>query len=291
MKVHIFFPLLVFFGFLFACSTSPYLKTTDLPDNVKYYSEDKQFNLKPDWYWRLRPGKESVNETIEDKYGYLACIPIVNYGYAFAKRKPEKAVIGNKYITNKSGDGTVVGEIVQDDEMFFIVKWNDYGYFFIKKKDYDFALEFEKYKISNDFINEYKSQKLGAIATYNYIGISDGPKLVNDGQITQYRDSYGNYSNSFMQLRSNSLFLKFYNSKDNGMHTLYNWRSSMFIYIYLKQYQYTNNMGQVFICDIYTPVYIAAIWGDEQWYSFPCDWYTALPENKSVRKRNNQGTK
>ncbi len=145
----------------------------------------------------------------------------------------------------------------------------NYGYFFIKKDDYDFAQEFEKYKEANNFRNKYKSQNMGIIATCYY----SWARLAPNEDMMQYHDFLNNrYSNSFMQYKENTLSKKFHSTKPNETSDEY------YVFVFNKQIQYTNDIGQVFIGDLYTPTYIISTWG-EWHYSFPCDWYK-LTHNK-----------
>ena len=46
----------------FSCSTSPYIKKSDLPKNITYYSTKQQFKINPEWYWRLRPENTPIDD-------------------------------------------------------------------------------------------------------------------------------------------------------------------------------------------------------------------------------------
>lgn len=272
MKKHIIFLLIIISGFFSACSTSPYLKETELPKNIKYYSADKQFKVKPEWYWRLRPEIQSVNQN--------------------------EAVIGFKYLAGKSDEGLIIGETIQDKEIFFIVNWENYGYFFIRKEDYNFAEKFKKwliplhYNISNNqknnsFYSELQknsnvSQKLSTFfsslngrsftLTYAFIFLqseSFNKYAYTTPGIKQYCNA-GHCSNTFIQITGTCpLFMEFCSNKD-----IY-YPRAQFATLYAKDFEYPDNYGQVFIGKMNAVVYIILQWG-EVYYALPYEPFNKL---------------
>ncbi len=242
MKIQLYF-LILLVGFLFSCSTSPYMKKSELSKDVQYYSQDKQFKLKPDWYWRLRLGKESVNEDV---------------------------VIGFKYIYNKTGEGKIIGEIIQNNEKFLIAEWQNYGLYFIKEKDFNFAKKFEKYFIPLDYThNLHPSTYLKSPKNISYVclpAVLFLQEKVMDKYafITPEIKQYYNYKfkKIFLQITHCPSFLKFCDNND-----IYYQRAE-FCVAYLKDIEYTNNYGQLFVGKLYLPIYVILKWG-EAYYALP----------------------
>lgn len=128
MRIHRLSLILVMAVFLFACSTSPYLQKDSLPKSVIYYTESNKFKIRPDWYWRLRPDIVSVND--------------------------QQAVIGHLFLSNRSNNAIVIGEIIINNKKFYIAEWDNNGYFFIKEDDYIFAKKYQKYIVPLHYSDE-----------------------------------------------------------------------------------------------------------------------------------------
>jgi len=259
------------------CATSPYLKTDDLPSTIHYYNTEKQFKLNPEWYWRLRPSKDSVE----------------NY----------KATIGHNYLKNKNGPGLIVGEC-NSEEKYYVVKWNDYGYYFIREKDYLFAGQFKKYIVPLNY--ESDSFRHGheylLIAYYQensspYIGdmpakiFSDATRsglnltvilkltlnrslMMNRKNIynTKYSSIINNavqissragFTNEFLKFTSCPLFYEF--SKDELMSSI-----ECLAVEKIGTKQYTNQYGVMFMGILYQTKFIVVKWG-KVFYAFPCE--------------------
>lgn len=274
MKIKILF-FITIIGLLFACSTSPYLKETELPENTQYYSVDKQFKVKPEWYWRVRPGN----------------------------------FIDLKELINKTGDGIIIGETIQNSLKFYIVKWRSYGYYFIQENDYLFAMKYKKYLIPLQYYDEslfkdpfkYRaftnpiellSNKINNKDELNYewnltnlmtiylqkfkityfFEIAYFFELLNStGSISRdiFKNdiqsqiiSHGSYSNTFLLIPANKVFYEFIS---NPAINLYNTRFSS---SFFKTTMYTNDYGIVLNGNLYRVNYIIAQWG-RYYYAFP----------------------
>jgi len=198
-------PLLVLAG----CSVKPYLKNTDLPKGINYYSNDKQFTVHPDWFWKLRPSLERGSESVTFEY-----LKQLDPGY-------------------KNANVNVVGEVVYKQNKFYVALWQSHGYFFIQEKDYLFAQKYRKYLVPLDYdagsylygySNMTEFEKITLLE--KYFGNLKGKKykiynalyLLQNSifdkrsyitpQIKQYFSSNG-YSNDFIEFNNCPLFYEF----------------------------------------------------------------------------------
>lgn len=237
--------------FFVGCISSPYLKETDLPKNVIYYSEDKQFSVKPEWYWRFRPESDPL--------------------------KYKSSVIGHKYLVNKNKDAVVIGEISNNSDKFFIVKWADNGFFFIKEKDYNFAERYKKYLVPIDYLNyeiEFNDYYGDKILTSYFKSKLNIPSIVTDAYPFCEVDLYayttpgikqrfsGKYTNEFVKIENCPDLLNLYKNNDINIYRQY------FVLTAPRKFQYTNSQGMVFIGTIYTPLFIIVNWG-KVYYALP----------------------
>jgi len=264
MKKHIVFFLIVISGFFFSCSTSPYLKKTDLPDNIQHYSEEKQFKVKPEWYWRLRPNNKTGSETF----------------------------IGQFYFRGeKMNDAKVIGELTTDNVKWYIVDTINHGYFFIKKADADFADKYKKYLIDldygsidvkdktidrwqsnelrNNMLKKYISQlriPLRLIWSVNFFMMPHNTSVWYGRQNGIRQGYWGNtFQNEFVSVSECPEVFLFANQNP-----YVNILRSELLLTSPQSYQWTNQYGQVYIGKLYQAVYLVLEWG-ESFYAFPYD--------------------
>lgn len=273
--------LFVFFlsvTFFTACSTNPYLKQTDLPDKINYYDEEKKFTISPDWYWRLRPTINSSNEW--------------------------DTTIGHSFLNDKNGEGIVIGEYINKDKKFYIVKWNEYGYFFVKDEDYTFSQKNKKYIVplnyggksifgsSSDidyqviaYYQDKSSQYVGDLPAYLFANSPrSGLNLVLVSRMiftySLMKSHYpinSNYSDikDVIQLYNTSgytnQFLKITPcpsliefSKNESVNSI-----SYIAFEQIGSKQYTNQYGMMFMGGLYQTKFLIIKWG-KVYYALPC---------------------
>lgn len=254
----------ILLSMVIACASTPYTKDK-LPGGIEYYPSEKQFEVTPSWYWRIRPNTEPVT-------------------YA-------GAVIGHQYLPGKSGKGIVVGEYTKD-EKFYVAKWKEYGYFFIKQKDYQFAKKYKKYSIPLKYEDEnlyknpvaplklgddqfnYKLNLMSRLKDYfekrgyilvSTIGITKTGMIHQEEYMTDTtRQIIRNrqYINQFLIIPKCSKYYEFCNKSDVSAY------GSKFASTYLKNTQYETKLGAVYNGQVYVAEYIIGQWG-EVFYSFP----------------------
>ena len=253
------------------CATIPYHDISDLPHGLNLYSLDKQFKVKPEWYWRFRTDNglssgENVAESIKANVTSI--------------RFDTEKTIGVEFIKNQSGaldQGIVIGDVFENELKWYVAKWNN-SYFFIKEKDYIFAGKFEKYLLDvsprSDPDRYYNTRHL---AKYKYQGLtilgflagSDywlfGYDLITcfDGSQLQARDGNGQFINKFVLFPPSPLLKEFCkNESARGFNR------SWFPSNYFKTVQYSNQSGMIFEGQLYVAKYAIVEWG-EYIYSLP----------------------
>lgn len=271
LQTYIFF---IIISFLLGCSTSPYLKETELPKNIQYFSADKQFKVEPEWYWRVRPDIH----------------------------------ISFKEIINNTEEGTIIGECIKDDQKFYIVKWEHHGFYFIEKKDYFFAMKYKQYliplkyndkslykdpfgrltcitplelliKTSEDENRNYQWNLENRMATYyqeykiihifqiaHFVEKISSTGFINKedfkNEIQSQIMTNGSYSNTFLLIPPTNGFYEFCSNP------LVRLQTSQYVSSFYKNINYTNNYGMVFNGNAYRVKYIIAQWG-KYYYAFP----------------------
>lgn len=252
--------LLLLSVLFFGCITKPYINEAELPKkNIKFYTRNEQFRVKPDWFWRLRPETSLVTE--------------------------KDSVIGHKYLKNSySGYARVIGEITKDDEEFYIANWSDAGYFFIKKKDYEFSQKYKKYFIDIDYNNNVLNYYNGTFLTSYFEKILKIPFIVTsayqfcgpyhkDYLIPAVKQRhYDYYTNEFVQIEYCPLLEDAYIKDEISSYFQF------FVLSYPKEYKYTNPYGQLFIGTLYKPLFIIFKWG-EVFYALPFETFKNLKVN------------
>ncbi len=262
--------LIIFFMmFLIGCSAKPYLQKTELPSNIDFYTEDKQFKITPEWFWRLRPSTESVAN--------------------------QDATIGHKFLNGKIGTGIVIGEL-NKEEKFFVIKWENQGYYFLREQDSIFAKKFQKYLVPlnyggesiyghteisayeiQDHLNEYYRKLNQTIfsarssVNIKYANIDETKK----SSLKQVAVIGRGYTNQFINVLPCPLFESFSPKEDT-----YYFKKISDDYFYSSAYyfvisqtgtkQYTNDYGQVFIGSLYQTQSVIVKWG-RVFYSLPCE--------------------
>jgi len=220
---------------LSCAATSPLIKKDELPEEIRYYSENQKFNVVPEWYWRFRPTRHAAGE--------------------------EKVCIGKQYLVNKAGNAEVIGEIIVKKDKFFVVQWGDNGYYFIREKDYNFALQFKKY-----ILVPQKKRDIGANTTLFYALYNCGIYSVQSYDSDQFIQLKGDtgLTNMFLKVPSNYTYRSFCENQD------IRWFKAIFAAKYIGIKQYENANGFVLNGEIYQAQYILCDWGEEQ-YAIPCE--------------------
>ena len=274
-------PILSLILLLLGCfTTNPYLKKTELPKNIKYYSEDKQITIKPERYWMKRP-----NQNIR---------------------------IGHSYLNNKSGVGKVIGEYFINNKNFYVVKWESYGYFFVNIKDNLFAEKYKKYLIPLDYGNK-------AMWNFGYeyylIAYFQGPNKKDIGGFpAHFFANVARYNSNLKVILKLTLMRSFMMNKVNFSPTKYNDIVNKPIQISMRtgftnefvnftscpsikknfpissieclavekigSKQYTNQSGMMFKGILYQTKFVIIKWNNA-FYALPCN-----PENKNIKGFN-----
>ena len=265
--------------FLFSCTTNPYLKQTDLPEKINYYTDDKKFDITPEWYWRLRPTPDSSENW--------------------------ELTIGYQFLNGKTGSGQVIGELIKNDYKFYIVKWKDYGYFFVKEQDYLFAQKYKKFLVPLNYGKNYvysryeEEDDYQLIAFYQdislpYVGdlpaglFSKVPRsglslLILPRVMFIYSLMYNNYTMSSYYSDLKNIIQVYNNGYTNQFiqftpcPNLREFRNDdrviLIDYVALEQIgtkQYTNQNGMMFMGALYKTKYIILKWG-KAFYALPCE--------------------
>lgn len=269
MKKIIFF--LLSLVLTFGCVSGVYLKKTDLPDGITYYSKDKQFIVHPDWYWRIRPTS------------------LFYEGYNQYLGEYNKNTIGYNYLTQrnplyKEENVKVIGEMMQNNEKFYIAHWEQSGFFFIKENDYLFDKKYKKYIIpieedstqeqKIEVIRYYRNKKFIVFSSFGITTTLDDDPIYSIGFIskdeikqgtTKQVRNYYNYLNKFVIILINNDFvLSFF--KDITIRPDFMFYPS----IYWKNTQYQIDNGAIYNGEIFVAKYIIINWGNAV-YALPCD--------------------
>jgi hypothetical protein len=222
--------------------------------------------------------------------------------------KADSTVIGHKFLTDKKGTGLVVGEYIMEGEKFFVVHWEDQGYFFVKETDYLLAEKFNKflvpleygtnYAFADSSDNHYKlvyyysdtsSGFVGSIpASYYSKASQSGLNLKIIGKSAIYETlayskvirnplstNYSDLIDKVFQLYYGRMFQNEFMLVKSCPDYLNFKNSDSIVNIYLLALepvgttQYTNTYGQLFIGKQYITKYIIVQWG-QVFYALPC---------------------